>query len=74
MNRMRRLTSISFSITARRNKFVRCCPKRAEPADFPRAAWTEPLRHFMPTAGRARALDLGCAVGRSSFELGPLFR
>src|SRR5579871_4767553 len=39
---------------------------------FPTRCVTEPLRHFTPT-GRARALDLGCAVGRSSFELGHYF-
>lgn len=35
---------------------------------FPARCVSETLRHIEP-ARRARALDLGCAVGRSSFEL-----
>src|SRR5271170_5023751 len=35
---------------------------------FPARCVSEPLRHIKP-ARHARALDLGCAVGRSSFEL-----
>ncbi len=35
---------------------------------FPVRCVTEPLRHLRPAQTR-RALDLGCAVGRSSFEL-----
>jgi putative 4-mercaptohistidine N1-methyltranferase len=39
---------------------------------FPARCVSEPLRHIDPQK-RARALDLGCAVGRSSFELGRHF-
>jgi putative 4-mercaptohistidine N1-methyltranferase len=39
---------------------------------FPVRCVTEPLRH-LKFPGRGRALDLGCAVGRSSFELGRAF-
>jgi putative 4-mercaptohistidine N1-methyltranferase len=45
----------------------------ARPAcGFPVRCVTEPLRHLQLPA-RGRALDLGCAVGRSSFELGRTF-
>src|SRR5271155_1458317 len=36
---------------------------------FPARCVSEPLRHITLT-GKTRALDLGCAVGRASFELG----
>ena len=39
---------------------------------FPVRCVTEPLRHLRPALTR-RALDLGCAVGRSSFELARQF-
>ena len=39
---------------------------------FPARCVSESLRHIVPQK-RTRALDLGCAVGRSSFELGRHF-
>jgi len=47
-------------------------PEARAACGFPTRCVMEPLRHFTPTS-RARALDLGCAVGRSSFELGHYF-
>ena len=47
------------------------CPLRPEArtaCGFPVRCVSEPLAG-LPLSGRARALDLGCAVGRSSFEL-----
>jgi putative 4-mercaptohistidine N1-methyltranferase len=43
-------------------------PAAREACGFPVRCVTEPLRHVRPARTR-RALDLGCAVGRSSFEL-----
>jgi putative 4-mercaptohistidine N1-methyltranferase len=43
-------------------------PAAREACGFPVRCVTEPLRHARPGRTR-RALDLGCAVGRSSFEL-----
>ncbi len=43
-------------------------PEARSACGFPVRCVTEPLRHFHP-ARTGRALDLGCAVGRSSFEL-----
>ncbi len=47
-------------------------PEARAACGFPARGVTEPLRHIVPTS-RARALDLGCAVGRSSFELAHYF-
>jgi putative 4-mercaptohistidine N1-methyltranferase len=43
-------------------------PEARVACGFPARCVSEPLRHVALT-GHARALDLGCAVGRSSFEL-----
>jgi putative 4-mercaptohistidine N1-methyltranferase len=47
-------------------------PEARGACGFPVRCVTEPLREFAPPR-RGRALDLGCAVGRSSFELGRTF-
>jgi putative 4-mercaptohistidine N1-methyltranferase len=43
-------------------------PEARMACGYPERCGNEPLRHFKPK-GKGRALDLGCAVGRSSFEL-----
>jgi putative 4-mercaptohistidine N1-methyltranferase len=43
-------------------------PEARTACGYPARCVNEPLRLFMPK-GKGRALDLGCAVGRSSFEL-----
>jgi putative 4-mercaptohistidine N1-methyltranferase len=48
-------------------------PAAREACGFPVRCVTEPLREI-ELAGRSRALDLGCAVGRSSFELARIFQ
>jgi putative 4-mercaptohistidine N1-methyltranferase len=47
-------------------------PEARAACGFPVRCVTEPLRHVQPAQTR-RALDLGCAVGRSSFELARRF-
>ena len=47
-------------------------PEARTACGFPERCVTEPLRHI-DLRKRGRALDLGCAVGRSSFELGRFF-
>ncbi len=47
-------------------------PAAREACGFPVRCVTEPLRH-LSLAQTRRALDLGCAVGRSSFELARQF-
>jgi putative 4-mercaptohistidine N1-methyltranferase len=47
-------------------------PQARGACGFPVRCVTEPLRH-VTLARTARALDLGCAVGRSSFELARTF-
>jgi len=47
-------------------------PEARTACGFPVRCVTEPLKHLTLQQGR-RALDLGCAVGRSSFELGRYF-
>jgi putative 4-mercaptohistidine N1-methyltranferase len=47
-------------------------PEAQTACGFPARCVTEPLRH-LELPRRGRALDLGCAVGRSSLELGRLF-
>lgn len=47
-------------------------PEARTACGFPVRCVTEPLRHI-ELRRRARALDLGCAVGRSAFELGRHF-
>ena len=47
-------------------------PEARSACGFPVRCVTEPLRHVAPAQSR-RALDLGCAVGRSSFELARTF-
>jgi putative 4-mercaptohistidine N1-methyltranferase len=44
-------------------------PEARKACGFPVRSVTESFRHIV-LKNRARALDLGCAVGRSSFELG----
>jgi putative 4-mercaptohistidine N1-methyltranferase len=44
-------------------------PEARSACGFPARCVSEPFRHIA-LRNRARALDLGCAVGRSSFELG----
>src|SRR5271154_2783259 len=47
-------------------------PEARTACGFPARCVSESLRHIM-LQKRTRALDLGCAVGRSSFELGRHF-
>lgn len=47
-------------------------PEARTACGFPARCVSEPLKHISITK-RTRALDLGCAVGRSSFELGRHF-
>jgi putative 4-mercaptohistidine N1-methyltranferase len=47
-------------------------PDARNACGFPARCVSEPLHH-LTLNGKARALDLGCAVGRSSFELGRHF-
>lgn len=47
-------------------------PEARGACGFPVRCVTEPLKHI-GLSRKARALDLGCAVGRSSFELGRYF-
>lgn len=47
-------------------------PEARSACGFPVRCVTEPLKH-LTLSKRTRALDLGCAVGRSSFELGRYF-
>lgn len=47
-------------------------PEARGACGFPVRCVSEPMKFFSP-AGKTRALDLGCAVGRSSFELGKYF-
>jgi len=47
-------------------------PEARAACGFPVRCVTEPLRHIAPTQSRG-ALDLGCAVGRSSLELARRF-
>ncbi len=47
-------------------------PEARTACGFPARCVSESLRHIVPRK-RTRALDLGCAVGRSSFELGRHF-
>jgi putative 4-mercaptohistidine N1-methyltranferase len=47
-------------------------PEARTACGFPARCVSESLRHIVPQK-RTRALDLGCAVGRSSFELGRHF-
>jgi putative 4-mercaptohistidine N1-methyltranferase len=47
-------------------------PEARGACGFPVRCVTEPLKHIALT-NKTRALDLGCAVGRSSFELGRYF-
>ena len=47
-------------------------PEARTACGFPARCVSESLRHIV-LQKRARALDLGCAVGRSSFELGRHF-
>jgi len=47
-------------------------PEARTACGFPARCVTEPLKHLALNK-RTRALDLGCAVGRSSFELGRYF-
>jgi putative 4-mercaptohistidine N1-methyltranferase len=47
-------------------------PEARTACGFPARCVSEPLNHI-ELSRRARALDLGCAVGRSSFELGHHF-
>lgn len=47
-------------------------PEARAACGFPARCVSEPLRHIV-LRERRRALDLGCAVGRSSFELGRHF-
>src|SRR5271170_8294791 len=47
-------------------------PEARTACGFPARCVSEPLRRIV-VEKRGRALDLGCAVGRSSFELGKHF-
>ncbi len=48
-------------------------PEARTACGFPARCVSESMRHIV-LAGKARALDLGCAVGRGSFELGRHFK